>query len=154
MRSFIILETDSGPTRGHVSKKHIHILPKGNKKSAHLLVTLINKWPTSISLNYFNPTCFSPGNTLRGTKQKIRLLLGLFYNDVSVNKFNKLTDNLTLIWSSFLPEKLTYFQLVQKFPVFYVTQSFVTFARTNNLFLSGARSIQTISLISLLEDLF
>jgi hypothetical protein len=70
--SFIIWGTESRPTGGHVSKKHSLIKPKSNKQSDHLLMTPINMWPTSTN---FNPTYFSPGSTLKGKAQQIRLLL-------------------------------------------------------------------------------
>ena len=48
-------------------------------------------------------------------------------------------------WSRVIFEKLTGFQLVKKFPAFYVTQRFITaFRSARHLFLSCASSIQSI----------
>ena len=54
-----------------------------------------------------------------------------------------------------LPEKLTGFYLVKKFPAFYGTRSFITvFIRARHLSLSWARSIQSKSISYLLKILF
>ena len=57
------------------------------------------------------------------------------------NFYNLLTSFLTP-WSRVLPENLTVFQLVKKFPTFYGTQSFITAGTTTrHLYLSWTTSI-------------
>ena len=56
-------------------------------------------------------------------------------------------------WSRVLPENLTGFQLVKKFPTFYGTRRFITaFTSARHLSLSWASSIQSIPQILLPED--
>ena len=63
--------------------------------------------------------------------------------------------NLLSPWSTGLPEKLTVTSAIQKIPCIFHTRKFITaFTTASHLFLSWARSIQSIPLNSLLEDQF
>jgi hypothetical protein len=44
IHSTIVWGTDRGPSGGHIFKIRDIALPKGNKNSNHLLMTLINMW--------------------------------------------------------------------------------------------------------------
>jgi len=93
IHSTIVWGADSGPNGGHISKIRDIAVPKGTKNSDHLLMTLINMWPTDANfIKPFQPDMFQACLYCEGHNAANMPVIDIYFiYDVLKNKFSNLT---------------------------------------------------------------